>query len=178
VGSIIIYGTQYGTSKKYADKLSEMTDIKATCFSKVKNASTYSRIIYIGSLYAGGVKGLRQTVKGVSVNAEIIIITVGLADPHDPENIANIREAVHKQIPEDLFKRTTFFHLRGAIDYKRLNIKHRIMMSMLYKRVKKKPDDLLTSEDRMMIATYNQIVDFVDYNSLEPIVDFIRQTDS
>lgn len=178
MGSIIIYGTQYGTSKKYAEKLSEMTEIKTACFSKVKNASAYSRIIYIGSLYAGGVKGLRQTVKGVSVNAEIIIITVGLADPHDLENIANIREAVHKQIPGDLFKRATFFHLRGAIDYKRLNIKHRIMMSMLYKRVKKKPDDLLTSEDRMMIATYNQIVDFVDYNSLEPIVDLIRQTDS
>jgi len=28
-----------------------------------------------------------------------------------------------------------------------------------------------------MIATYNKIVDFVDYNSLDPIVNLIHQTD-
>lgn len=178
MGSIIIYGTQYGTSKKYADKLFEMTGIGKVSFTKAKNLYVYDRVFYIGSLYAGGVKGLSKTVKGISGNAEIIIMTVGLADPYAPENIASIRDGVHKQIPEDLFKRTTFFHLRGAIDYKRLNIKHRIMMYMLYRHVKKKSDDLLTSEDKMMIATYNKIVDFVDYNSLEPIVGLISKKDS
>ena len=174
--TIIIYGTQYGTSKKYADKLAEITEIEEVNFSSVKDISTYEKIFYIGSLYAGGVKGLKQTVKDMSATAEIIIITVGLADPLDPENISNIRESVRKQVPEDIYKRMNFFHLRGAIDYKRLNFKHRLMMSMLYKQVKKKPENLLTSEDRMMIATYNQIVDFVDYNSLDPIVNLIHQT--
>lgn len=50
-------------------------------------------------------------------------------------------------------------------------------MAMLYRQVKKRPEDQLKAEDKMMLETYNQVVDFVDYNSLNPIVDLIHQTD-
>jgi menaquinone-dependent protoporphyrinogen IX oxidase len=175
--AIIIYGTQYGTSRKYADRLSELTGIESVDYSDVKEKSTYDKVFYVGSLYAGGVKGLKQTVKKLPANTEYVIITVGLADPEDPENVSNIRASVRKQVPEELFPKIKFFHLRGSIDYKRLNFKHRTMMAMLYRQVKKRPEDQLKAEDKMMLETYNQVVDFVDYNSLDPIVDLIHQTD-
>ena len=59
--SIIIYGSQYGTSKLYAEKLSEMTGIEAVSCDDVKRPAEYEQIIYLGSLYAGGVKGLKKT---------------------------------------------------------------------------------------------------------------------
>lgn len=177
MSAIIIYGTQYGTSKKYADKLAEITGIEEIDYSCVKEKSTYDKVFYVGSLYAGGVKGLKQTVKKLPAHTEFVVITVGLADPADPENIMNIRVSVCKQVPEELFPKIKFFHLRGGIDYKRLNFKHRTMMAMLYRQVKKRPEDQLKAEDKMMLETYNQVVDFVDYDSLNPIVDLIHQTD-
>ena len=41
--------------------------------------------------YAGGVKGLKNTVKALKKDVKIIIVTVGLADVYDQENIDNIR---------------------------------------------------------------------------------------
>ena len=174
---IIIYGTQYGTSKKYADKLAEMTGLEEVDYSSIKDKSTYDKVFYVGSLYAGGVKGLKQTVKKLPADTEFVVITVGLADPSDPENADNIKASVRQQVPEALFPKIKFFHLRGSIDYKRLNFKHRTMMAMLYRQVKKRPEDQLKSEDKMMLETYNKVVDFVDYNSLNPIVDLIHQRD-
>ena len=52
---IIIYGSQYGTTKQYAKELSKKTNIKAYSYENIKNIDKYETIIYIGALYAGGV---------------------------------------------------------------------------------------------------------------------------
>ena len=42
-------------------------------------------IIYVGGLYAGGVRGMAKTVKKISTVKckRFVVITVGLADPDD-----------------------------------------------------------------------------------------------
>ena len=101
--SLIIYGSQYGTAKAYATKLSEITEIP--CIS---------------------------------------------------------------------YKNSLIFHLRGGIDYSKLNFKHKTMMKMLYHSLKNKPVESLTQEDKALIETYNTKVDFVDYDSLKQIVEVIQ----
>lgn len=66
------------------------------------------------------------------------------------------------------------FHLRGGIDYSKLNFKHKTMMKMLYHSLKNKPIESLTQEDKALIETYNTKVDFVDYDSLKQIVEVIQ----
>ena len=44
------------------------------------------------------------------------------------------------------------------------------MMGMLYKKAVTLPEDKKTSEVRAMIETYNKQVDFVDFNSLDSII--------
>lgn len=65
------------------------------------------------------------------------------------------------------------FHLRGGIDYRKLNFKHRTMMKMLYKKASNIPIDEQTSEIKAMIETYNQKVDFIDFNMLNNILEVI-----
>lgn len=103
----------------------------------------------------------------------MIIVTVGLADVCDKENIVNIRNSIRKQVPEQLLKSTPIFHLRGGIDYQKLTFKHKTMMTLLYNKAKGLPEDKKTAEIRAMIATFNSKVDFVDYNSLNHIVEII-----
>lgn len=69
------------------------------------------------------------------------------------------------------------FHLRGGIDYTKLNLMHKTMMSMLVKIVKKKDREELNAEQKEMIDTYGQVVDFTDKQSLQPIIEYIKNLD-
>lgn len=63
MNTLIVYGSQYGTTKRYAEKFSEMTNLPVRCYEDIKALTEYDRIVYFGGLYAGGVKGLKNTVK-------------------------------------------------------------------------------------------------------------------
>ena len=167
--TLIIYGSQYGSTKRYAERLAEMTGIEAVDYKDAKNINDYERIIYFGALYAGGVTGLKKTVSKIIPNQELVIVTVGLADPTDSENVKSIRNSIKSQIPSEFYDESKIYHLRGAIDYSQLGLKHKVMMSMLHSKVSKMPESELNAETKAMLETYGQKVDFVDFTTLEQI---------
>lgn len=168
--SLIIYGSRYGSTKRYAERLAEKTGIEAVAFKEAKDISAYDRIIYMGALYAGSVMGLKKTVGRMSPRQELIIVTVGLTAPDDPTNIANIRQSVKAHIPSHFYDESRIYHLRGAIDSTRLGMKHRVMLSFVHSRVSKMPETELDAEAKAMLETYGKVVDFVDENTLQPII--------
>lgn len=172
---LIIYGSHYGTTKSYAERLSEKTGIEAINYKDISDISDYEEIIHLGGLYAGGVKGLKNTIKALSQDANLIIVTVGLADVTNKENTDHIKNAIGQQVPQTVLDRSNIFHLRGGIDYERLNFAHKTMMSLVYKKAKNTPEEQKTAEVREMIETYNQKVNFVNYDSLNPIIEFIGE---
>ncbi len=174
MNTLIIYGSHYGTTKRYAEKFAEMTSFPIINYEDVKTLNGYEQIIYFGALYAGGIKGIKKIIKKLSSKQKLIIVTVGLADVTNKENIVNIRNSIKKQIPENILKTSSIFHLRGGIDYSKLNFIHRTMMKVVYRSLKNKPIETLTQEDKGMIETYNKKVDFVDYNSLKQILNEIK----
>ena len=91
------------------------------------------------------------------------------ADPNEAEYFSQIRKSIKAQIPADLYNEEKVFHLRGAIDYSQLGLKHRMMMSMFHKMVQKTPEPQRTADAKSMLETYGKAVDFVDYNALEQI---------
>ena len=173
MNQIIIYGSCYGTSQHYAKVLSQKTQIKAVSYDQIKDLDGYNRIIYIGGLYAGGVKGLKQVLP--LIKTSLILATVGLADVKDHENIENICMSLQRQIPADLYQKTTLFHLRGGINYQILNVKHKTMMALLYQKAKRIPKEQQTADVKAMIETYHQKVDFYDESSLDPIIQMIKE---
>ena len=175
--SIIIYGSCYGNSKRYAEELSKKINIEVISFKNVKNINAYDNIIYLGGLYAGGVLGMAKTLKKLNdiTHKKIVIITVGLADPTDDVNKRNIRNNIKNQVSKDIYEKTKIFHLRGGIDYSKLNFGHKTLMKLLYNSVKKTPKERLSAEDRAMIETYNKKVDFTDFLALDVIVNEIQK---
>ena len=173
--TLITYGSQYGSTEHYAQKFAEYTGFPVLPYREVKGVADYERVIHFGALYAGGVLGLRQIVSQLPAGAELIIVTVGLADVQDAENIQSIRNSIQSQMPEELFQRAQIFHLRGAIDYGKLNLKHRTMMAMLYAKVKGLPEEKKTAEIRAMIETYGKQVSFVEDAALMELVNCIER---
>lgn len=124
-------------------------------------------------MYAGGVKGLRATVKALQENTKLIIVTVGLADVTNEENTNNIKKSISRQVPPRIMENTTVFNLRGGIDYHKLNFMHKTMITLLYNKAKNLPEEKKDAETMAMIETFNKAVDFVDYNALKAIMDVL-----
>ena len=173
---IILFGTTYGSSKIYAEELSKRTGIEAKSYDEVSSIDDYDTVVYIGSLYAGGVQGMKKTFSKLNdvSNRKIIIATVGLADPTDLENTKSIKSSIKNQLSDEVYKHATIFHLRGAIDYAKLGFKHKTMMSLLYNKAKNLPEEKKTAEVKAMIETYNKQVSFIDYESLIPIIVLLQ----
>ena len=48
--ALIIYGSQYGTTKRYAEKFSQMTGIPCTNYEELKDLAGYDKVIHFGGL--------------------------------------------------------------------------------------------------------------------------------
>ena len=145
---IILYGSKYGTTKRYAEELARRTGIPCRNCKEVNSLSSCKEVIHLGGIYAGQILGLAHTVKLLrqEPEAKLLVATVELSDPADETNIHNIRDFIKKQLTEPLWDETKLFHLRGGIDYSKLSVAHRAMMGLLYSRVKKIPPEERNSE--------------------------------
>ena len=175
--SVILYGSRYGSARRYAQELSKQTDIPAVSYQEAPPLSKLETIVYIGALYAGGVLGLTKTLRRQSFgeHQRLVIVPVGLADPDILQNRENIRNALQKQIPAQLYGRAAVFHLRGAIDYQALSLGHRTMMALLHRSLQKKPAEEWSEEDKALMETYGKQADFVDFASLRPIINEMQR---
>lgn len=103
---------------------------------------------------------------------KVILFTCGIANPEDPDNVSSIRKSLAKILSPEMLKHIRIFHLRGAIDYSRLNLIHRSMMSMLRRMLLKKDAGSLREEDRQLLETYGKFVDFTDRKSIHPLIEY------
>ncbi len=177
--TVVIFESKYGYTKRYAQWLSEA--LACPLFERKRfrpqDFEKYEVILYGGGLYAGGVSGIKLLTQHWNLlsDKKVILFTCGLADPADPANAAHIREALAKALPAEMMNSINLFHLRGGIDYSRLSLIHKTMMSMLRRMLMKKGDSELNSEARQILATYGQKIDFTDRASLQPVIDYCLQ---
>ncbi|EJO5347620.1 flavodoxin [Clostridium botulinum] len=171
----VIYKSKYGSTKKYAKWIAN--DVKADLFQvsdiNIEKLKEYNIIIYGGGLYASGISGISFITKNFHnlKDTKLIVYTVGLASTDKKEVFKPIIEKNFTNSMKDYIK---FFHFRGGIDYKKLNLVHKAMMGMLKKITAKKSEDNLTQEEREFLNTYGDKVDFTDKNTIEPLVDYIK----
>lgn len=173
---IIICGSIYGTTKKYACELSKKTEIPAISYEEFKHDDNYDTIIYMGALYAGGVLGMKKVLSKIPSSniKKFIIVTVGLSDTTDRENVEKIKDGIKNQVSNEVFEQSNIFCLRGGIDYSKLSLKHKVMMRLVYNKAKSIPEEKRNEETRAMIETYNKKVDFVDFENLKSVIDAVQ----
>lgn len=174
----VIYKSKYGSTKKYAEWIGTELECDVLENSSVSadRLKMYDTIIYGGGLFAGGVNGISLITKNFDAikNKDIILFTVGLADPKDTANTEHIKGGIKKAVSPEVYEKLKIFHLRGGIDYSALGIVHKAMMAMLVKSMKSKDKSELRDEDKLMLETYGQQVDFTDKKSIQPIVDYVK----
>lgn len=134
----VIYKSKYGSTEQYAKWVSE--ELKADLFEhsdiKNENLDKYKTIIFGGGLYASGIIGFEIIKKnfGRIKDKNIIVFTVGLGDPKNEDQFVPI---IDQNFTDEMKDNISVFHLRGSMDYSKLNFLHRSMMNMVKKAVEK-----------------------------------------
>lgn len=171
----VIYKSKYGSTKKYAQWIAE--EAKADLFecskTETKKLMEYDTIVYGGGLYASGIAGISIITQNFDIlkDKRVIVFTVGLASTDREEVFSPI---IEKNFSKDMRENIKFFHLRGGIDYKKLGIVHKSMMAMLKFVISKKDPGELSDDDRELLATYGGKADFVDKDTIEPLLLFLQ----
>lgn len=158
---IVSYGSKYDSAKKYAEMFSKTHGLSIFSYKDLKTTINNDWIIHFGALYAGGILGLKHIASSLSNHTKLVIVTIGLADVKDKQNIKNITRLIKSAIPENVFNNAYIFHLRGAINYHSLSLKHRAMMAFLYAKAKHIREEQQNEETKELKKTYGKQVSFV-----------------
>ena len=76
---LIVYGSKYGTTKKYAEEIARMTDIPAISYEKVSDINAYNEIIYLGALICAVMGILFHSIHfTLAGSVELITTFIGL----------------------------------------------------------------------------------------------------
>lgn len=175
---IVIYKSKYGFTKKYAEWIAQElnADIQDVVYTKTTDLKDYDIIIFGGGLYANSVNGISLLTKSFPTiqGKSLYLFTVGVADVTKEENTVHIRTGLNKVLTPEMQKKFRIFYFRGGIDYQRLNFIHRTMMAMLLHVMKKKPKNEQNDEEKIMLETYGQKVDFSEKETITPLIEEIK----
>ena len=170
--TIVIYNSQTGFTKRYAQWIAE--EINADCvelsIAKNTDLDSYDAIVFGGWAVAGSISKLKWFKNNISKwsNKKLIVFCVGASPIENPE----IEEALPKNFTADELKVVRWFYLPGGIDYEKMSLKSRAMMKMFVKMLKAKKNK--TQDDLNQIRMVSSSYDISDIKYIEPIIDYLN----
>ena len=133
----IVYTSETGHTKGYAELLGERTDLPVYDLNTaVRELPKEAEIIYLGWLMAGSVKGYKKAVKCFAVKA---VCGVGMAGGNS--QITDIQRV--NRLPEEL----PVFYLQGGFEMKKLHGIHKLMMKTIRSGLNDKANRTAEEED-------------------------------
>jgi menaquinone-dependent protoporphyrinogen IX oxidase len=171
---LVIYFSKYGSTKKYAEWIaSELNgDIYNTKNIEQDILGNYDTIIFGSGLYAGKIEGVDMIINNYEKikDKKLIIFTCGLADYSKIENMNEINKRLEKMLPANIKEKIKIYFLRGGVNYKKLNLKHKIMMWLKKNIIMRK--EKLNDEDKEFIETYGKTIDFTNKSNIIEIIKY------
>ena len=170
--TVVVYTSQTGFTKKYAEWISEKAnaDIFELKEAQKKEASffdAYDAVIYAGWCMAGKVVGSNWFFdKAVSLKGKkLAIVAVGASPNANPQ----VDEAMAALLTEEQKQYIKVFYCQGGINYDKMKLSSKLMMKMYSSILKKSKDE----KQREMGAYIDHSYDSADIKYIEPILDFL-----
>lgn len=155
----IVYTTNAGSTKRYAELLSEKTGYPCVELSKA-DLPEGEEVIYFGWVMLGDIQGLAQArQKFGELKA---VCSVGMMGDMDA---ASVKEK--NAITEP------FFALTGAFDVNKLKGMQKMIMSMMLKAIKTKLKDSENPESTKAIKMLENGFDMVNIKHLSGLLEFL-----
>ena len=170
---IVIYNSQTGFTKRYAQWISEATgaDCLELSAAKKKNLTPYKAIVFGGWACAGSISKLSWFKDNIDKwkDKKLIAFCVGASPIDSPE----IEPALKQNFTESELKRISVFYCPGGLDYEKMPILLKLMMKMFAKTLKAKKNK--TEAEQEMIKIISASYDISDKRYIEPILKCLKK---
>jgi len=172
--TVVVYKSKYGSTKKYAEWIAKAVDADILPHSKatIDKLLTYDIIIYGGVLYALGIIGFSLIKDNYARFKEkkLIVFSVGAS----PARKQALEDVMAKNFTDEMRENIHYFHLRGGLNYKKMNFIDKTLMFLLMKKIARMKPEERDEDSKALFATYGKTVDFSSEKNIQPIADYVR----
>lgn len=171
--TIVIYNSQTGFTKRYAQWIAEATNADCLELSAAKNKSltAYEAIIFGGWACAGGISKISWFKGNIDkwTNKKLIAFCVGGSPIDNPE----IEPTLKRNFNEAELKKVNIFYCPGGFNYEKMSIPFKLMMKIFVKMLKTQKDK--TEAKQEMIKMISTSYDISDQKYIEPILQCLKK---
>ncbi len=171
--TIVIYNSQTGFTKRYAEWIAEATgaDCLELSAAKKKDMTAYEAIIFGGWACAGSISKISWFKGNIDkwADKKLIVFCVGGSPIDNPE----IEQALKQNFQESDLKKVSVFYCPGGFNYEKMSTPSRLMMKMFVKMLKVKKNK--TQEEQVMIKMISSSYDISDKKYIEPILECLKR---
>lgn len=166
--TVVIFNSQTGFTKRYAEWISEAagTDFMELSVAKQKDLTVYETIIFGGWACGGSITKLNWFKDHMKQwpNQKLIVFCVGASPIDSPD----IPLSLKRNFTEEEFERVSVFYCPGGLNYGKMSLPSKLMMKIFLKTLKAKREK--TAADREMIRMISASYDISDRKYIEPIL--------
>ena len=169
---VVIYNSQTGFTKRYAQWIAEKANADCIEYSKAKNSDidSYDAVVFGGWAVAGSISKLKWFKKNISKwkNKKLVAFCVGASPIENPE----IETTIPKNFSKEELKVVKWFYCPGGLDYDKMPSASKTMMKMFVKMLKMKKNK--TEQDMEQIKMLSTSYDISDIKYVYPIIDYLK----
>ena len=172
--TLIIYTSQTGFTKKYADWLAQKTggDLLDLKDAQKKNDAffeDYEAIVYGGWVMAASVVKVKWFLNRAASwkGKKLAIYCVGGSPNDNPD----VEVMLKNMLTDEQREYIKAFYCQGGFNYERMNAPSRLAMKMFVSALKKKKDP--TEEEKIMTEMVAKSYDISDEKYLEPLIEYL-----
>lgn len=170
--TIVIYNSQTGFTKRYAEWIAEAAgaDCLELSAAKKKDLTPYEAIVFGSWACAGGISKISWFKGNIGnwAGKKLIAFCVGGGPIDNPE----IDVAFKRIFSESERERVDIFYCPGGFNYEKMSATSKLMMKVFIKTLKAKKDK--TEEERTMIEMISSSYDISDKKYIEPILQCLK----
>ncbi|WP_022932258.1 flavodoxin domain-containing protein [Treponema bryantii] len=172
--TIVIYTSQTGFTKRYAEWISEASGAECVDFKQAKKIklSDFDAIIFGGWFMAGGIKNLawfkKQLPSLSAAGKKIIVYGVGGSPADSPD----IPAAMRRNFTDEEWNSLKTFYCPGGFNYEKMSGFSKFMMKMFTTMLANKKD--ASEAEKNMAQMISHSYDISDKKYIEPILAELR----
>jgi len=171
--TLVIYNSQTGFTKRYAEWIAEATgaDCLELSAAKRKSLNTYEAIVFGGWACAGSISKLNWFKDNMDKwpAKKLIVFCVGGSPIDNPQ----IKPFLKQNFKEYELKKVDVFYCPGGFNYEKMSVPSKLMMKIFVKMLKAKKDKSEAEQEmaKMISASY----DISDKKYIEPILECLKK---
>ncbi|MBO8435430.1 MAG: flavodoxin [Spirochaetes bacterium] len=169
----VLFRSKYGATKEYSLQLgrSIQAEVVENYGLTPELVKDFDVLILAGGVYAGKINGLDFLKRNYPElqGKRIAVLAIGAA-PDSDENT----ESLYKGNLKGKLENIPLFYARGAFDKDSLSSMDKLLFSMVKKAAEKEKPEKRTPLETVILET-EEAVSWVDFSSLDSLIDFARQ---